>query len=76
MPPLCPNAAATLGSFIIALLHFISELFIYETVSIKTAIQPLIVASISTLWMGAGWNYYTSAAAAPVYSEDTTQKTE
>jgi len=58
-------AAATLGSFVIALIHFILELFIYETLTISTAIQPLVIASISSLWMGAGWNYYTKHALAP-----------
>jgi hypothetical protein len=58
-------AAATLGSFVIALVHFSLELFIYETLTISTAIQPLVIASISSLWMGAGWNYYTKHALAP-----------
>eukprot|EP00890_Picochlorum_soloecismus_P005602 jgi/Picsp_1/6042/NSC_03396-R1_a8hs11_chlre-like protein len=72
-----PIYAATLGSFVIALIHFILELFIYETLTISTAIQPLVIASISSLWMGAGWNYYTKHALAPGVSEETyTQKTE
>lgn len=61
-------AAATLGSFLIALLHFSIEVFVYNTVSVKSAIQPMVVASVSSLWMGAGWNYYTSyVSSAPAY---------
>lgn len=55
-------AGATLGSFIIALLHFMLELFVYGTIGITTAVQPLVVATVSSLWMGAGWNYYTTYA--------------
>ena len=53
---------ATLGSFLIALLHFLLELLAYKTVGLKTAIQPMIVAGVSSLWMIAGWNYYTAFA--------------
>ena len=53
---------ATLGSFVIALIHFCLELFVYKTVGWKPAIQPMVVASLSSLWMGAGWNYYTDYA--------------
>jgi hypothetical protein len=53
---------ATLGSFLIALLHFILELVAYKTVGLKTAIQPMVVAGVSSLWMIAGWNYYTAFA--------------
>ena len=66
--------AATLGSFAIALAHFMLEFFIYESVTIRTVLQPLIIASISTLWMGAGWNYYTDyVMSMPAsYSEEVT----
>ena len=61
-------AAATFGSFLIALFHFSIEVFVYNTVSVRSAIQPMIIASISSLWMGAGWNYYTSyVSSAPAY---------
>jgi hypothetical protein len=53
---------ATLGSFLIALVHFLLELLAYKTVGLKTAIQPMIVAGVSSLWMIAGWNYYTAFA--------------
>eukprot|EP00877_Chromochloris_zofingiensis_P006908 jgi/Chrzof1/2470/Cz11g16270.t1 len=56
----------TLLSFVVALLHFLSELLIFKTMSIKGAASPMIVAGLSTLWMGAGWNYYT------VYSTEST----
>jgi hypothetical protein len=66
--------AATLGSFIIALAHFLLEFFVYESVTIRTVLQPLIIASISTLWMGTGWNYYTEyVMSMPAsYSEEVT----
>jgi hypothetical protein len=35
---------ATLGSFLIALLHFVMELALFQTMSIKFALQPMIVA--------------------------------
>ena len=63
LPPTALTATgATLGSFLIALLHFTLELVVYKTVGWQTAIQPLVVASVSSLWMGAGWNYYTTFA--------------
>jgi hypothetical protein len=67
-------AGATLASFVIALLHFLLEFAVYQTVGIKQAIQPLTIALVSTLWMGAGWNYYTAYAprAEPTLSEETT----
>lgn len=34
----------TLGTFIIALLYFILELFVYKTVTLRTAIRPAIIA--------------------------------
>ncbi|WPT10934.1 Ergosterol biosynthetic protein 28 [Picochlorum sp. SENEW3] len=71
-PSVVPIYSATLGSFLIALLHFSIEVFVYKTVSVKSAIQPMVVASISSLWMGAGWNYYTSyVSSAPAVSEET-----
>ncbi|GMH41063.1 hypothetical protein BSKO_08973 [Bryopsis sp. KO-2023] len=50
---------ATLVSFVIALLHFGTELLLFKTISLQKALSPMIVAGLSTLWMGAGWNYYT-----------------
>jgi hypothetical protein len=65
---------ATLGSFLIALLHFAMELMLFKTLGLATALQPMIVAGISSLWMGLGWNYYTFVAprAEPTMSEDIT----
>lgn len=65
---------ATLGSFLIALLHFAMELALFQTMSLKFALQPMIVAGISSLWMALGWNYYTAYAerAEPTMSEDIT----
>ena len=82
-------AGATLFSFVAALCFFLLELFVYQTVGWKSALQPLIVAGescnsgqfsaiwdsislsvlhpagVSTLWMGAGWNYYTTLSLDP-----------
>lgn len=65
---------ATLLSFLIALLHFVLEVLMFQTLGWQTAVQPLIVASISALWMLAGWNYYTNyePAAQPTVSEEAT----
>lgn len=43
--PLARPAAATLGSFVVALAFFVSELLVYKTVSLKGALSPMIVAS-------------------------------
>lgn len=101
-------AGATLASFVLALLFFTSELLYYKTVSLQSALQPMIVAGaqhdqaflreglcipehndmhnrkcarrqqskkcsegpvsvrvagVSVLWMGSGFNYYTSYSA-------------
>ena len=29
---------------------------------VEKALQPLVVAAVSSLWMAAGWNYYTAYA--------------
>ena len=52
LPPLAPRrpslpippAGATLGSFLIALLHFAMELLLFKTMGLATALQPMIVA--------------------------------
>lgn len=53
---------ATLFSFVLALVFFLSELFVFKTLSWQKVLQPLTVAGVSVLWMGMGWNYYTSMA--------------
>lgn len=65
---------ATLLSFIVAIVHFVLELFVFQTISLFNALQPLAIAGVSTLWMAAGWNYYTSYAVRmePTISEDVT----
>ncbi|PSC67555.1 hypothetical protein C2E20_8779 [Micractinium conductrix] len=65
---------ATLASFLVALLHFLMELTLFQTMSLKFALQPMAVATISSLWMALGWNYYTAYAerAEPTMSEDIT----
>ncbi|KAK9845316.1 hypothetical protein WJX81_003364 [Elliptochloris bilobata] len=61
---------ATLLSFVAALVHFTIEVLVYKTMSLKSAANPLIIAGISTLWMGAGWNYYLNLASESEASED------
>lgn len=56
---------ATLFSFVVALSFFLLELLVYQTLSWQSSLQPLIVAGITTLWMGAGWNYYTTMSLEP-----------
>ncbi|GAB4822498.1 hypothetical protein N2152v2_009544 [Parachlorella kessleri] len=65
---------ATLLSFVLALLHFSLELVVFKTMAWQFALQPMVVAGISALWMAAGWNYYTNFAvrAEPTISEDVT----
>lgn len=50
---------ATLLSFVVALVHFVTELLVFKTMTLKGAASPMVVAGLSVLWMGAGWNYYT-----------------
>jgi hypothetical protein len=65
--------AATFGSFVIALGYFLIEHVVYGTVPLKRAMQPLVVASVSILWMGAGFNYYTDYVhSMPAFSEEVT----
>ena len=67
------SATGTFGSFLIALGFFLLEHFVYETVPLKRAMQPLVVATVSILWMGAGWNYYTDYVhSMPAFSEEVT----
>ncbi|EIE24062.1 hypothetical protein COCSUDRAFT_14819, partial [Coccomyxa subellipsoidea C-169] len=60
---------ATLFSFLAALVHFTMELLVFKTLSLKSAANPLIIAGLSALWMGAGWNYYTDVATEIEFSE-------
>lgn len=41
------------------MLHFLIEVAMFKTMSLKAAANPMIIAGLSILWMGAGWNYYT-----------------
>lgn len=50
--------SATLMSFVLALLFFCGELFYFKTLGWKSALQPMLVAGISVLWMGSGYKYY------------------
>ncbi|KAK9843264.1 hypothetical protein WJX74_009446 [Apatococcus lobatus] len=60
---------ATLFAFAAAFIHFFLELVLFQTISLFNALQTLIPAGISVLWMSVGWNYYTYLAAIEV-SED------
>jgi len=60
---------ATLFSFVVALVHLGSELLLFKTMGLFNALQPLVVAAVSALWMGAGWNYYTQMAVEAETSE-------
>mmetsp|Transcript_17304 Transcript_17304/g.29539 ORF Transcript_17304/g.29539 Transcript_17304/m.29539 type:complete len:130 (+) Transcript_17304:36-425(+) len=42
---------ATLASFVVALVFFLSEVAIFKTVSVRCAMSPFIVAGVSTVWM-------------------------
>lgn len=53
---------ATLASFAIAMVHFMLELGAYRTLDARAAAAPLVIATVSSLWMAAGWNYYTRDA--------------
>ncbi|KAK9805834.1 hypothetical protein WJX73_005799 [Symbiochloris irregularis] len=63
---------ATLASFVAAFAHFSTEAIFFKTISWKSAANPMVVAGISLVWMGAGWNYYTNLARDPEFtlSED------
>jgi hypothetical protein len=40
----CVPAGATLLSFVVALVHFLTELLVFKTMSIKGAATPMIIA--------------------------------
>lgn len=67
---------ATVFSFAVALLYVLLELLVYNTISLSKAAQPLIVAGVSLLWMGAGWNYYTTMPNEPEGSVMSEPETE
>lgn len=50
---------ATLLSFLVALAHFGSETLIFHTMTWKGALSPAVIAGLSSVWMIAGWRYYT-----------------
>lgn len=59
------RAGATLGSFLIALLHFVMELCLFQTMSLKFALQPMIVAGGSCRAAARGPCSTTHAASRP-----------
>lgn len=53
----------TMCSYVIALLHFLSELVIYRTCSLDAGfLSPLFVASTSLIWMYNQFEFYTGAS--------------
>eukprot|EP00894_Picocystis_sp_ML_P004848 jgi/Pico_ML_1/55365/g1059.t1 len=60
--PLATNQGATLSSFVIAMLHFTSELLLFKTMTLTSALPTLIIAGVSTAWMSLGWGYYTQSS--------------
>ena len=57
LPPFeCP--VATLGSFVIAFLYMALELAVYQTIDLRGATSPMIVAGVSIVWMGLGYSTY------------------
>ena len=57
-PRVAPVYGATLFSFVVALAFFAGEAFVFRTMSLRSAAQPGIIATVSAAWMAAGWNYY------------------
>lgn len=49
---------ATMGSFMIAWVKFVAELFIYKTVDVRGAASPFLISSASIIWMATGWGTY------------------
>ncbi|KAI8459742.1 hypothetical protein BY996DRAFT_4633242 [Phakopsora pachyrhizi] len=53
----------SIGTFLIALTHFLSELIIFKSTRLLNGIgiiSPLVVASVSCFWMVTQYNYYIS----------------
>ncbi|GJP86175.1 hypothetical protein CLOP_g16233, partial [Closterium sp. NIES-67] len=46
-----PLFLATFASFVIALVHFLLELLVYKTMTVKNFAAPCFFASVSALWM-------------------------
>lgn len=51
---------ATLSSFVVALVKFAGELLVFKTVDVKGAMSPVVIATVSVVWMAAGWGTYSS----------------
>lgn len=51
-------------SFVVALAFFLSEMLIFETVSWKGALSPMIVAG-EIAWMAVNWELRARAASVP-----------
>ena len=49
---------ATLGSFTVAFGKFLAEFLVFKTVDLKGALSPLIISTVSMVWMAAGWGSY------------------
>lgn len=47
-----PVFIVTWASFIVALAHFSTELFVFKTTNFKKVSPTVIVAGVSSVWMG------------------------
>lgn len=47
--------ATTLFSFVVAWVFFVSEVFICKTVTLRGAMSPFIVATVSAVWLALGY---------------------
>lgn len=65
----------TFLSFVLALLHFLLEVFVYKTAVVTTygVISPLIVSSVSIVWMAIGYSYLPDPYASPKTSRKTSR---
>lgn len=54
---------ATMASFLIAFVHFFLEYTVYRTTA-RGALAPLVISSVSFLWMFVGRSYYLAHARA------------
>ncbi|ORZ32090.1 hypothetical protein BCR44DRAFT_1441055 [Catenaria anguillulae PL171] len=49
----------TMGTFLIALAHFSSEVFVFKTMRLSgTSVSPFVVATTSALWMWSARSIY------------------
>lgn len=70
-------AGATLGSFVIALLHFSLELLLFKTLGLATAVQPMIVAGAAAAATACGQGgSHASAGAGPAAGSEPARRVQ